>query len=306
MVKNAEAMPRWWEGQTGRALLASILGLEPHQFRFAVLNGSAKSTLSQEVRAAAERWLQKVETVSDATIFAIASEFTNSYAHGLASEWRTFDPLLSDNQDALMPLARHLSERPGLAWWTESVSVHQQFAYLRKGVPGAHTTAKALELANIADLDGSTWWVAPAGALVSSRGPVFGFPCVIAAAPDDHWMKDPCDSLWALKVSTEARIFEIQTKDDWSRLVGTYPREGKDFLTFDWGLPPNPETRLLLPDWRRVAQDWDGVHLSFAGYLAATYEPIPINEEHYTVLAGWHPDATSWLTSKAYSSHRIE
>jgi hypothetical protein len=65
-------------------------------------------------------------------------------------------------------------------------------------------------------------------ALLSSRGPVFGSPCVIAAAPDDHWIKDEQDSLWAVEVSDGARIFEIQAREDWSRLVATYPRKGKD------------------------------------------------------------------------------
>lgn len=305
MATNDNALAWWSDGRTGRSLLASIAGLEPHLLRFAFLDGAAGSTLIREVHEAADRWLQRAGSVSDATIFATASEFVNSYAHGLESEWRAFDEILTAAQDSLTAIARDISKRPGLSWWTESVSVRQQFAYLRDGFPGAHTTADALELAEGADIAGSTWWVAPAGALVSSRGPVFGFACVISAAPDDHWMKDEQDSLWAVDVLDGARIFEIQAREDWSRLVATYPRKGEGFLTFDWGPAPHPGARLLLPDWRRVAQDWDAVHVSFAGYLAASYESIPIDESHYAILAGWHPDATSWLTGRARATHQV-
>lgn len=306
MATNDDASARWSEGRTGRSFLASMAGLEPHQFRFALLDGTAGSALTQQVHEAADRWMQGAGLVDDATIFATASEFVNSYAHGLESEWRVFDEVLTAAQDSLTAIARDISKRSGLRWWAQSAAVHHQFAYLRDGFPGAGITEVALEMAARADLDGSTWWVSPAGALVSSRGPVFGSPCVIAAAQDDHWMKDERDSLWAVEVSDGARIFEIQEKEDWSRLVSTYPRQGEGFLTFDWGPPPNPGARLLLPDWRRIAQDWDAVHVSFAGYLAASYESIPIDGSHYAVLAGWHPDGTSWLTGQARSSHQVQ
>lgn len=305
VATNGDALAWWSQGRAGRSLLAKIAGLEPHRFRFALLDGTAGSTLIRHVHEAADRWMKGASSVRDATIFATASEFVNSYAHGLDSEWRVFDEILRAAQDSLTGIARDISERPGLVWWTDSVSFHHQFAYLRDGFPGAHTTEEAMEFASGADLDGSTWWVSPAGALVSSRGPMFGAPCVIAAAPDDHWMKDEQDSLWSVKVSEGARIFDVHTREDWSRLVATYPRIGEGFLTFDWGPPPNPGAHLLLPDWRRVAQDWDAVHVSFGGYLSASYESIPIDESHYAVLAGWHPDATCWLTAQARATQQV-
>ncbi|MDQ0032203.1 hypothetical protein J2S89_004063 [Arthrobacter bambusae] len=305
MASDGDALARWSEGRTGRALLASIAGLEPHRFRFALLDGTSTNTLLWQVPEAAHRWMEGAGSVSDATIFATASEFVNSYAHGLESEWRGFDDILADAQNSLTEIALDISRRTGLRWWTESISVQHQFAYLRRGRSGAHTTENALVKAEGPVLDGSTWWVSPAGVLVSSRGPVLGFPCVIAAAPDDHWMKDKRDSLWAVEVSGRATVFEIHGKEDWAQLVAAYPRNGQGFLTFDWGPPPSQGTNLLLPDRRRAALDWDAVHVSFAGYLAASYEPIPVDESHYTVLAGWHPDATYWLTGQARAVNQV-
>ena len=43
------------------------------------------------------------------------------------------------------------------------------------------------------------------------------------------------------------------------------------------------------------AGDYDAVHLSVAGYLATAGRALRAGEWH-TVLAGWNPDETWWLT----------
>jgi hypothetical protein len=50
-----------------------------------------------------------------------------------------------------------------------------------------------------------------------------------------------------------------------------------------------------MPDWPAVAEDWDAVHLSVAGYLTTAGRALAVDEGTATVLAGWPPDATFWL-----------
>jgi hypothetical protein len=38
------------------------------------------------------------------------------------------------------------------------------------------------------------------------------------------------------------------------------------------------------------------VHLSIAAYVSAAGRSIPLGEDSASVIAGWNPDETSWLT----------
>ena len=51
----------------------------------------------------------------------------------------------------------------------------------------------------------------------------------------------------------------------------------------------------VLPNWPRVGRDWDGIHLSLAGYLTVTGVVVDL-AGGATFLAGWNPDQTVWLT----------
>jgi hypothetical protein len=45
-----------------------------------------------------------------------------------------------------------------------------------------------------------------------------------------------------------------------------------------------------------VSEAWDAVHLSGWGYLTAATREIAVDAEYSTVIAGWGPDETYWLT----------
>ena len=45
-----------------------------------------------------------------------------------------------------------------------------------------------------------------------------------------------------------------------------------------------------------MAADWDAVHVCVAGYLTTAGIAIPVGDGASTMLAGWDPDATWWLT----------
>jgi hypothetical protein len=44
-----------------------------------------------------------------------------------------------------------------------------------------------------------------------------------------------------------------------------------------------------------VAADYDAIHVSVAGYLATAGRALSVGDAR-TVLAGWDPDQTYWLT----------
>ena len=69
----------------------------------------------------------------------------------------------------------------------------------------------------------------------------------------------------------------------------------------------------MIPDWSRVAEKFDGVHVSLAGYLTTAGSVVEVgdhslveasptlptigntDERTASIMAGWHPDMTFWL-----------
>lgn len=54
-----------------------------------------------------------------------------------------------------------------------------------------------------------------------------------------------------------------------------------------------------------MAQDYAGVHLTVTGWLSTVGQVIPVREEAHSVLAGWGPDATWWLTDTLHRAGEI-
>jgi hypothetical protein len=99
-----------------------------------------------------------------------------------------------------------------------------------------------------------------------------------------------------LQVSPTARVYEIDSAADWHNLVqrtwdpATHPGSD-DSLRDAAGIDNGPA-----PTWSAVADDYDGVHLTFAGLLTALYVPHA-TEEVSTTLWAWNWESTRWLRS---------
>ncbi|WP_187270474.1 MULTISPECIES: hypothetical protein [Microbacterium] len=102
-----------------------------------------------------------------------------------------------------------------------------------------------------------------------------------------------------IPVRGAGRVLEIGSADDWADLCRDYPMEVTASRRHDWFRVTGRDGRWLIPDWERVAQQWDAAHLTTLGYLSSATKLIEIDSEYATVIAGWGPDSTIWLTDVA-------
>lgn len=149
-------------------------------------------------------------------------------------------------------------------------------------------TAKRERSHDARALFSGTWWSFPTG-LSQTRGSVHG-------ALD--LQEDSFGPEFAIvtPVRGTGRICEIRSAEDWARLCRRHPAEVTASRRHDWFRVTGRDGRWLIPDWSRVALEWDAVHLSVLGYLNAATTLIPVDREYASVIAGWGPDSTLWLT----------
>lgn len=110
------------------------------------------------------------------------------------------------------------------------------------------------------------------------------------------------DAATVIPVVGDGRTLEIGSAADWAGLCSTYPAEVTASHRHDWYRVTGWEGRWLIPDWQRVAADWDAVHLTTFGYLSAATRLIPVGDDYGSVIAGWAPDSTLRLTDSAHEA----
>jgi len=170
-------------------------------------------------------------------------------------------------QGALLPVAQAVTIAPEARWWTSPIAASSQ-QYVEW--PGEHGGPPAL--------------TATAAEVASWRSATIedGF---------DH-RNARC---WPLAPRPGTRICEISSPADWTQLAGRYPLDVSRSRRHDWWRATGWAGKWLIPDFAAVALDYDAVHLSVAGYLTTAGRALAVNDGR-TVLAGWDPDRTFWLT----------
>ena len=120
---------------------------------------------------------------------------------------------------------------------------------------------------------------------------------------------------WHLPIHAGVRLWNVDRPSDWVRLVETYPKVATRPHS-GWELSgPNQypsDTKMLrsfknqnavrisvdlhvLPDWDAVAHDFDGVHLSWAGFLTTEGFVSDLSAGGVTMLRYWGSERTLWL-----------
>jgi len=140
------------------------------------------------------------------------------------------------------------------------------------------------------------WWSTPALSrlLVTTRAlPALGAVRLALAEDGLGWQSARC---WPAVPDDGARVYEIRGPGQWAELVDRYPLDVSKSRRHDWWRVTGWAGRWLIPDYAAAAADWDAVHVTVAGYLSTAGIAIPACDGARTMLAGWDPDATWWLT----------
>lgn len=228
------------------------------------------------------------------------------------------DALLMDPgiQDVLVPAAEAIASSAATEWWATPVDrQRQRYVQWLDETPdeppvlsGAvanlarwrvftrRDEAQAIErpLKVTANFSGY-WWSAPIlGGLISTTRALPTLGAVKLALTEDSFGWKLARA-WPLQSASDCRVFEITGPDAWIELVGRYPMDVSLSRRHDWWRATGHEGTWLIPDFAAVASDYDAVHLTVLGYLTTAGRALPVRDSH-TVLAGWNPDETYWLT----------
>ncbi|MGX5772856.1 hypothetical protein ACWKWN_19130 [Microbacterium trichothecenolyticum] len=182
-----------------------------------------------------------------------------------AVDWRPLNdaaPLQTDPAAALAKWTRDEREEEARAAWERPADPHANWS--------------------------GHWWSVPLG-LVTTRG---NRPDALELVEDSlGWQVAT-----VIPVRGAGKTLEIRGANDWADLCREYPFEVTASRRHDWFRVTGRDGRWLIPDWQRVSQQWDAVHLTTLGYLSAATGLIEVDAEYGSMIGGWAPDSTIWLT----------
>jgi hypothetical protein len=228
---------------------------------------------------------------------------------------KEYDRLLSAAIDELRPVAEALVASPATQWWWDDLLGDDQRYAARAtahetGLPRGDQLAEQVTRAamrlrteeddarrrhpsprDVPENASGHWWSIPIPGLWTTRA-VPPVPALHLACAEET--SDDRVVVWSIRISPGARVFEVRRSSDWGRLVEMAPVDVTMSRLGDWRTWTGKEGPFYLPDWRVVAEHFDGVHVTVAGYLTTRSVPVPV-ADGYSVLAGWDPDATLWL-----------
>ena len=144
------------------------------------------------------------------------------------------------------------------------------------------------------DVSGS-WWSTPAlhNLPTTTRAlPELGALALAFIEDGFGWKSACCHPVAPL---APPRVYEIHSGADWVELVNRYPLRITESRRNVWEMTTGARGDWVIPDYLAVSGDFDAVHLSTRGYLAAAGLAHRVGDA-LTVLAGWAPDKTYWLT----------
>ncbi len=276
----------YFEGWNGRAYLATLVDAGSEKLEVAILRGVSTERIVAEFRERTSDRLRR--GISLAYAEEMLAEHVEGASHGSGHFWRRIAPILQLLDVDLRRVADYLDAHGIGDWWSAPFAIAEQLP-LGWEWPQRFDLAHEVAIAS-SQLDRySSWWITPRLPLtLDARTVRNGLPWLL----DDYQLRPAVSNTPLEFGNTKPRVYEIASARDWSEFVDSFPYAAKSFLTYDWGYPDS--TGLIIPDWAKVAKDWDGVHVSVSGYLSAAYRPLPIRHG-WTVLAGWHPGATVWL-----------
>ena len=245
------------------------------------------------------------------------AQSVNSARYYQEPDGEDFLAITAPVRQALTRVANHITESPLTDWWTTSLALEDQWfvrwtddPYMDGGESASETLLLWRHRVPInedeafrvrpndptANWTGEWWSIPPITLINSSRSLDDGTPAGLWYSEDTGGME------WAtarqLKFPGTVRMLDIDGATTWAELCRRYPLEVTAQKRHDWYRSTGRDGRWLVPDWSMVARDFEGVHLTVAGYLAASGTVIQVDDEFASTIAGWNPDQTWWLTDR--------
>jgi hypothetical protein len=227
------------------------------------------------------------------------------FAFAGTENWHMFRPALLAGKESLRPIAQLLANNSELDWWWGDVeqdaqrwiSQRNEEGLSNKELSDGFTINRSREtFSHLSDREFQTWWVTPGGDRISDTtfGPV-GSALAVKPVCHDDWIVNKANvQVWKVTIPMDANIYEVHTPQDWIHLVERFPKLRTNPDTANWLRWTGCSGPWLVPDWKAVAEQFDGVHVSIGGHLSTAYTAWPIGD-HFTILSGWHPDSTFWI-----------
>lgn len=252
--------------------------------------------------------------VSDMNVLLALTEVVDS-----AMYWQEpdgTDELLSDPaiHGALETVAHHLLASPLTSWLSSSEAPEQwavTFEHRSLNLPLPPAAAESLRLwqteqresEQVAGLErpmdpsanwSGDWWSTPSRALTTSTRSLSPYgPVGLSLIEDSRgWTRGEIE---LVLVPDASRIFEVVDAASWVELCREYPLDVSASRRHDWYRATGRSGMWVIPDWARVAPNFDAVHLPVSTYLSSAGVPITVTADTASVIAGWNPDETFWL-----------
>lgn len=227
-----------------------------------------------------------------------------------------------DVQDLLLPVAEAVLQCPAALWWDDPVDVRDQHRATEQrddaqppGNPDSGAELAEWRRATVQDEKraakerpadpaanwGGWWWSAPALTdLIASASTIPGSrtPLGLILVEDSPGARRM--HVQPVEIDPAAQVYEVSGPDDWALLVAAHPLKVTSSRRHDWWRATGWSGPWVIPDWAAVAEHWDGVHVTVNGYLSTAGLPVTVaSGEDRTMLAGWNPGTTWWLTDLA-------
>ena len=187
----------------------------------------------------------------------------------------------------LEQLARRLVTHPGAAWWSEPIDREAQVwvgsgEFPHGGIGGTPGQDPSRQAA------WEGYAERPVGWRITSTARD-GLSCldVVVASFVGDWMPRESSRCAVLPIGPDVRVYEVSGPAAWHALCREYPAVNR-----------NPTSAAgsgaLVPRWAGVAEQWEGVHLTFLGLLTTPFVTTE-SAAGRSSMWSWDAESTIWL-----------
>lgn len=227
-------------------------------------------------------------------IAARAADDVELYHTGIERQRET--RFLREEAQKLSDLAHQILAHPDAAWWFAPMDTDSQIWVSQDRNPPTEQPTEPSWIHT--DLRQDLWAFTTStqiGGTASMLAAVDLQICDVGCGYGDGYVGPPF-AIWRMQPAPDARVFEVDSPHAWHELCVTYPSP-KTFPLADYDtlkIVALVTESYLEPDWAKVADDWDAIHLTLGGMLTS-HQVAVISKHGWTYQHGWDAEQTWWL-----------